>query len=192
MEQNEFELHSDNRVFVVYFIIFFGPLLGIELVMAFWMDSLALKCLFIPLAILIGWMLSVLLRSAKTKLVLTDHTVSIVSGRKSILPVTDLHDFGAVYFLDLTWRYTGKYRVGDPIGKEVWNSLRYCVFSRAEISDEALTEIAYRLRKKRPQGAIAEGLAFLRDEQYFPLMKTYISENSMVFEKKLTLKPSPY
>ena len=160
--------------------------------MAFWLNSLALKCLFIPLCLLIVGLLVYMLRSANTRLVLTDHSISIVNGRKTILPVTNFHDFKAVYFLDLTWRYTGKYRVGDPIGKEVWNDLRYCVFSREEISDETLVEIAHRLRKKRPQGLIPEGLAFMRDEKYFPLMQTCISANSSVYEKKMTLKPGAY
>lgn len=192
MKQNEFELYSDNRVAVVFFIIFFGPFLGIELVMAFWMDSLALKCLFVPLAILVGWMLVYMLRKANTKLVLSDDNVSIVSGRKTILPVTSLRDFKVVYFLDLTWQYRGKYRIGDPIGKVVWNSMHYCIFSKKEISDEALEKIAYRLRRKLPCGLIPEGLVFLRNEKYFPLMQSYISENSVVYEKKITLKPGAY
>ena len=164
MEQNEFELYSDNRVAVIFFIIFVGPFLGIELVMAFWMDSLALKCLFVPLAFLMGWLLVSMLRKAKTKLVLSGNAVSIVSGRKTILPDTNLHDFKAIYFLDLKWRYSGRYRFGDPIGQEVWNSVGYCVFAREAISDEALEALACRLRRKRPQGPIPEGLAFPRDE----------------------------
>lgn len=188
METHEFDMYPHDKSAVVAILVFFGFLTGIEVVMAFWLNSMALKCLFIPLAIFLTVLCIYALKRAGTKLVLADHSVSIVNGRKVILPVTDLHTFPVVYLLDLTWRYTGKYRIGDPIGKEVWNSLRYCVFSRKEISDEALFEIAYLLRKRRPNGTIPEGLAFCQNEKYFPLIKRNISENSIVFEKKLTLK----
>lgn len=192
METREFDMYPHDKSAVVAILVFVGFLAGIDVAMAFWLNSLALKCLFIPLAVFLTVLCIYAFKRAGTKLVLADHSVSIVNGRKVILPVTDLNTFPVVYLLDLTWKYTGKYRIGDPIGKEVWNSLRYCVFSREEISDEALLDMACLLRKKQPNGAIPEGLAFCQNEKYFPLIKSNISENSIVFEKKLTLKPGAF
>ncbi|MBR3973597.1 MAG: hypothetical protein IKJ99_06565 [Oscillospiraceae bacterium] len=192
MDTHEFDMYPHDKSAVIAIMIFFGFLQGMAVVMAFWLDSLALKCVVIPLALLFAVLCACVFKRAETKLVLTDHAVSIVNGRKVILPATDLHSFPVVYLLDLTWRYTGKYRVGDPIGKEVWNSLRYCVFSGEEISEDALLEISNQLRKKRPSGAIFCGLAFCRDEKYYHLIKNHISENSAVYERKITMKPGPY
>ena len=192
MNKNEYLLYPDDRSAMICVIVFFGPFLVIDFAIAFAMDSLALNYLFVLLAVVMVWIVSCTLKRANTKLILAEGTVSIVNGRKTILPAASLRDFKAVYFLDLTWRYTGKYRIGDPIGKEVWNSQYYCLFSKEEISDEVMNEIAHRLRKQRPCGLILEGLVFARDTKFFPLMKTYISEDSVIYEKRITLKPGAY
>lgn len=183
----EYVLDSESKYAIVASFIFGIPMYAIFVSISIGTGNLYMISFAGILSVFHLSMLAVGYVNANRRIRIEGYRICIISGRKSVLPDTDLRQFRYVYLLNIKWLYMGKHRIGDSWTEENWVSIPYCVFSCTELDPCVMEELALLLRKKRPNGEVKFGIAFDRRRDYFEAVYNARAENAVVLEQTITL-----